>query len=409
MTTATVMNSPATAVTREDDSRYYPYPPTGEQLDSVTTIIGATDGKPWLKDWAAGVSAAWAVRNLERLARVKVLEGEAAAIALAAGESERLRDIKKEAGVWVHDVQQALILWAASPGRSGANIPIPLLPPHLEDAMYDMGGGVSKPLRDVVDDMVRGFINFVAAFSPEFLATEMTVYHQPGGWAGTLDMIVVLRGYKISYGTGPKGADEIIASPGSVLVICIDTKTGKDPEGTWKEQMAPYRRALECRPAQIEDLQPMPATDCGAVLHLRPDYPDGYLLMLVSTRDDEAAWERFTRAASIYRERQTVKAKPGPSIRALNPDGSMPGVRLCDMAGEGYGRALVPLRKTLGADAELSEIARFTAAEILAFKGVGPKLITAIREMLRDYGLSLKGEQLAPVLQAVRDSAGEAA
>ena len=79
------------------------------------------------------------------------------------------------------------------------------------------------------------------------------------------------------------------------------------------------------------------------MLHLRPEYPDGYLLMLVAGADDEAAWQRFQRAASIYRERQQVKGKPGKSVRPLRADGTMPGPRLCDLAGEGYGRALAPL------------------------------------------------------------------
>lgn len=384
------------SVTPEDDpreSRFYTYPPTGELLDRVSTIISGTDSKPWLKDWAAGSAAGWAVDNMALLQQVLREEGRDAAVKLAAGESERLRDIKKLAGTYVHDVQEALILWAASPGRTGTGIAIPLLPEHLENAMYDLGGGRSEPVRDVVDHMVTGFTNWVSAMSPEFLATEMTIYNQPLGYGGTLDMIVILTGYAISRGTGPKGADEIVASPGSTLVICIDTKTGKDPEGTWKEQLAPYRRAKQCQPSKTDGLYPMPPTDCGAVLHLRPDYPDGWMLMLVSSSEDEAAWDRFTKAASIYRERQTVKAKPGTSIRALRPDGTMPGYRLCDLAGEGYGRALAPLRKALGADAELTQVARFSATEILAVKGIGPKLIDVIREMLADHHLALKGEE----------------
>ena len=386
--TATVTE---TSVTNADGSRYYEYPGTGEQLDSVTTIISGTNAKPWLKTWAASVSSAWAVDNLEYLSRVLKAEGRDAAVRLARDEAERLRSLKADAGVYVHDVQQALILWAASPGRTGTDIAIPLLPEHLEGADYDMGSGKSRPLAEVVDDMVDGFLGFVSHFNPEFLATEMAVYHQPYGWAGTLDAIIVLRGYAISRGTGPKGADEIVACPGAVLVICVDTKTGKDPEGTWKEQLAPYRRALECL-LPLGELHPMPHTDCGAVLHLRPDYPDGYCLMLVSAGEDEAAWKRFCKATAIYRERQQVKDKPGPAIRPLRADGTMPGPRLADLNGEGYGRALAPLRKALGAATELEDLARFTAAEILAVKGVGPKLIDAIREMLADHGLHLAGE-----------------
>jgi hypothetical protein len=381
------MSNPATVTTREGDSRFYPYPPTDEQLDSVTTVISGTDNKPWVKKWYGSSATAWCVDNMTILAQTLKSDGRAAAIDLGKDEAERLRGIKRDAGTYVHDVQEALILWAASPGRSGADIAIPVLPEHLEDAWYD-----DEPLADVVDFMIDGFIAFVSQFNPRFAATEMTIYNQPLGYGGTLDMIVILTGYAISYGTGPRGEDEAVASPGSCLTVCVDTKTGRSPEGTWKEQLAAYRRATECKPTPIDGLRPMPATDCGAVLHLRPEYPDGWLLTLVSASEDEAAWGRFLKAVSIYRDRQKVKGKPGTSIRPLRADGTMPGPRLCDLASEGYGRALAPLRKALGAAAELEDIARFTEAELLAVKGIGPKLIETTRVMLADHGLSLADE-----------------
>jgi len=284
----------------------------------------------------------------------------------------------------VHDVQEALILWAASPGRTGSDIALPVLPDHLRDAWYD-----DEPLVDVVDWMVDGFLAFVTHFDPVIEATEMAVYNQPLGIAGTLDMIIVLTGYAIH----PDG-DRLIACRGSVVSVCVDTKTGRNPEGTWKEQLAAYRRMTECL-LPMGDLQPMPRTDAAAVLHLRPSYPDGYLLMMVAGPADDAAWERFEKAASIYRERQSVKGKPGKAIRPLRADGTMPGPRICDLASEGYGRALSPLGKALGAATELEDLARFTVADVLAVKGVGPKLIETIRLMLADHGLSLAGEAIA--------------
>jgi hypothetical protein len=393
------VSNPAAAVTDPDtQSRYYTHPRTGELLDRVTTIIDGTDEKRHLKTWYGKVSTAWAVDNMQLLARTLREEGRDAAIALGTREGERRRKLKADTGTHVHDVAEALILWAASPEGTGGQIPLPLLPEHLEGALYDLGDGVFEPLSDVVDYMVDGFIAFVTHFGPRFLAKEMPVYSLRLGYGGTLDMIIKLTGYAISYGTGSKGADEIVASPGSVLRICVDVKTGKDPKGTWKEQLAAYRRAEECAPS-LGDLRPMLPTDCGAVLHLRPDYPDGYLLMLVSASEDESAWGRFAKAASVYRERQKVKDRPGTAVRALRADGTMPGPRLCDLASEGYGRALAPLRKALGAATELEDLARFTEAEVLAVKGIGPKLIDVIKEMLDDHGLSLAGE--VPLLAEV--------
>jgi len=374
-------------VTREDDSRFYPYPPTGEQLDSVTTVISATDSKPWVKKWYGASAMAWAVDNMSVLAQALRSDGRQAAIDLGKDAAEELRGVKRDAGTYVHDVQEALILWAASPGRTGADIALPVLPEHLENAWYD-----DEPLVDVVDWMVDGFLAFVTDFSPVIEATEMAVYNQPLGIAGTLDAILTLTGYAVH----PDG-DRLIACPGGAVRLCVDTKTGRSPEGTWKEQLAAYRRMTECQPDPVSGLHPMPPTDAAAVLHLRPSYPDGYLLMMVAGPADEAAWERFSRAASVYRERQIVRDKPGASIRPLRPDGTMPGPRLCDLAGEGYGRALSPLARALGPGAELEVVASFTAAELLAVKGVGPKLIDATREMLAGQGLYLRGEEPAPL------------
>ena len=380
----------------EYDDRWYPYPPTGELLASVTTAISGTDAKPWKPGWYARTTAAYWADNLPLATATLRHLGRKAAIDLSKDEAERIRDQKADAGKHVHAVTEALSLWAASRDDEGAYITLPTLPKHLEGVLYDFGDGTEPPLlADVAAWMVDGFVNFVSAFGAamQIAYAEMPVYNVRLGVAGTLDLIIELTGYAISRGTGPGGEDEIVASPGSVLVICVDIKTGKALEGTWQEQIGAYRRMTECDPTRMGDLRPMPETDCGAVLHLRPDYPDGWLLVLVSSDADEAAWERFCAAAGVFLGRQKVKDRPGPSIRPLRADCTMPPPRLCDVAGMGYGRALAPLRKALGADAELSAVAEFTEKELLKAKiGVGPKLIITIREMLAAHRLHLAGE-----------------
>jgi hypothetical protein len=398
--------SPATAVkTGEYDDRWYPYPPTGADLASVTSVIGGTDAKPWKPGWYARTTAAYWTDNLPLAAATLKTLGRNAAIDLSKDEAERIRDQKADAGKHVHAVTEALSLWAAARDGEGANITLPTLPAHLEGVRYDFGDGAEEPplLADVVKWMVDGFINFVAAFggSMKIAAAEMTVYDVRLGVAGTLDLIIILTGYAISRGTGPGGEDEIVACPGSVLVICVDIKTGKALEGTWQEQIGAYRRMTECDPSRMGDLRPMPTTDAGAVLHLRPDYPDGWLLVLVSSAVDDAAYSRFCDATRVFLGRQKVKDRPGPSIRPLRADGTMPPPRLCDVAGMGYGRALAPLRKALGADAELTAVAEFDASDLLKVKGVGVKLIEVIRQMLADHHLALNGDDVRAALRAV--------
>jgi hypothetical protein len=378
-------DSPPVRGEHEDGSRFYPYPPTGEQLDSVTAIIDGTDHKPWLGDWVGRTRMAWAVDNLETVARVKVLKGRDEAVKLGKDEAEQVRAVAADAGSYVHKVLEALIIWAGWPDRSGARVPVPDLPDHLRNAMYHTGGGHYEPLTEVVDSMVTGFTNWVSDFAPQFEAAEMTVYNQPLGYAGTLDMIIILYGYAILNG-------RIIASPGSVLVLCVDTKTGRKCSGTWADQIAPYRRAAECL-LPLGDLRPMPPTDAGAVLHLRPEHPGGYLFYLVAGEKDQAGWERFLARVKVYREGRALKdGRPGPVIRPLRPDGTLPGPRLCDIADEGWNRAVAPLRRALGAGLELSDLARFTKTDVLTIRGVGKKLIGDISQMLAGHGLALASE-----------------
>ena len=310
----------------ETGSRTYTYPPTGEQLVSVTTVLGATEGKPYLAPWAARLAAEYTIDNLPTIA--ELLEGEDgrdAAVLLAKQQSERIRNVKRDTGVFVHDVVEALILWAASPEGTGTDIILPVLPEHLEGADYD-----DQPIGEVIDWMVDGFLNFVADFRPVFEAAEMAVYDQPLGVAGTLDMIVHLPGLAV----GRSGR----FIPGGGVTPCIDVKTGKNPDPTWREQIARYRRMRECL-LPMGDLAPMPATECGAVLHLRPEYGRGYRLMLIS-----GAGRRGSRAAVPARLAGVPgprggPAKPGKVVYPLRPDGTIPQPRLADLDGEGYGRA----------------------------------------------------------------------
>jgi hypothetical protein len=77
--------------------------------------------------------------------------------------------------------------------------------------------------------------------------------------------------------------------PGGGVRSCVDTKTGKHLDVTVPEQVGSYRRMREAL-MPLGEMLPMPATDCGAVLHLRHEYERGYRLMLISGADDAAAW-----------------------------------------------------------------------------------------------------------------------
>lgn len=375
------MSAPSTATTADDGSRFYTHPVTGEQLKSVTTVLSATEAKQHiLTPWSARLTAEYAVDNLALIAETIADQGRDAAVTLLKDQSRLLRERKRDAGSYVHDVQEALILWAASPDRTGSDIALPTLPEHLEGALYD-----DAPLEDVVDWMVTGFTTFVAQWDPVFEAAEMTVYNLLLKVAGTLDMIVRLHGVALT----PEG--RIVPAPGQVLTLCVDTKTGRYLDSTVQEQLAAYRRMREAL-MPMGEVVPMPATDGAAVLHLRPEHPDGYRLMPIAPGKDAHAWNRFRRAVELAEGRSQVGAKPGKVARPPREDGTIPAPRLADLDGEGYGRALSALAKTGCTD--LDEIASFTATDLLAVKGIGAKTVDTARRLLADHGLHLADEPL---------------
>ena len=380
-----------------NESDSYLYPPTGEQLTRVTTVLDATHGKQrYLVPWSSWITAECAVDNLAALEAV--LSGRASAVCsresgrqgavdLAKGRATEERDLKRDVGSHVHRMVEALVLWQASPEDRGADLALPDLPVHLAGQDYD-----DAPVEDVAEWMVDGFLNWVADFKPQFLAAEMTVFNYPLGVAGTLDKIVFLPGLAI----GPAGR----FIPGDGVTICGDVKTGKNPDVTWREQIAAYRHAPEADPSGFGDLVPMPATDAGAVLHLRPEHPRGYRFHLISGADDAHAWNLFRRDVEIFTGRKAYGPKPGKVCYPLRADGTVRQPLIADLDGEGYGRAISPLVKALGADADLDKLAAMDAGDCLAVKHVGGKILDVIRVMLADHGLHLRGE--APVeLKAV--------
>lgn len=360
-----------------NDSDTYIYPPTGEHLTRVTTVLDATHGKQrYLVPWSARLAAERCVDDIETILKILQTEGRQAAVDYAKTGAQEDRDLKRDVGSYVHKVVEALVLWQASPEGAGADLALPLLPEHLADQDYD-----DEPVEDVADWMISGFLNFVADFNPRFRAAEMTVFNYPLGVAGTLDMIVTLPGLAL----GPAGR----FVPGGGVTPCIDVKTGKNPDVTWREQIAAYRHAPECL-MPMGEILPMPATDAGAVLHLRPEHPRGYRITLISGADDAKAWNIFRRDVEIFTGRKATNAKPGKVCYPLRPDGTIQQPNIADLDGEGYGRAISPLVKAGITD--LEQLAAMDAGDCLAVKGVGGKVLDVIRVMLADHGLHLRGE-----------------
>jgi hypothetical protein len=376
-------------------SRTYLYPPTGEQFTSVTTIISGTEDKSHvLMPWSSRITATVAVDNLDTLIEMlrRGAEGRTEAIKWLCSETAKLRSVKADAGSFIHDLVEKLSLWAASPDGHGDEIMLPVLPDELRLAQYD-----GDPLPDVVDMMTTGWMEFVSRWNPEILATEMTVFHPGLKVGGTLDAIFLLRNCAIENG-------RLVRRVGHDLVLLVDLKTGKHLGAGVYEQLAAYCHFPEALVGgyMVNLADELPPIGGAAVLHCRHDmYDDGYALRLIEPVHHVAAWNRFRRAEDLYHGRKPYDGRlAGRVVWLPRPDGTPEPARLCDLVLEGHRRAGNALIKAGLRTVE--DVARFSAEDFLAVKGIGPKTVEAIRVLLASEGLHLTGEApTTPTLEEV--------
>jgi hypothetical protein len=261
-----------------------------ERFWSVTTILKGGIPSPALTYWAAKAVAEYATANHRQIAAMlgsvrlrRAADGTLsvvsdpdavdAAIEWLKGSPWRERDRKADRGTAVHARIEAHIL-----GR-------PLTP-----------AGELTAFAEAFDD-------FVADFSPEFEAAEMTVYNRTEKYAGTLDFICTI----------PK--------LGRVLG---DTKTSTGVYPETAQQLAAYRYA-EFIGLPDGSEAPMPQVDGCVVLHLHPDAPDrdGRLYSLLPVIADEDVFKAFKYTREQFRWQEELskgvigEPLPVPGARAI--------------------------------------------------------------------------------------------
>ena len=351
------------AIAEDDgDARYYPDPndPT-VRYQSVTWVLGATQRKPYLEKWHGTTAAKFAVRNWAMLGEILASAGERAAVDWVMTEAERIRSVKSEAGVWQHDVLESLLLDRSIPD-----------PPAWLVGM-EMDG---EPLtQHRLDRWADGLTAFLSDFRPDVLMAEATLYNPAEGIAGTADCGAVLPHY------GP---------------TLIDLKSGATVDRTTPLQLEAYRR-MTAVGLPFGEMAAMPAFARTAVLHLRPTYQRGYKLLPMPCGGRQ--WSAFLDAK---RQLRTLESHPAVGRRADYPP-----------TWDEQGRLVAPPVTPMVEDIEypgfprsvlakagmewLTDLAEFTAAELLEVKGVGAKRVDAIRGALAAHELALAGEQLGEV------------
>lgn len=344
------------------DGRWYSHPLGDGQYESVTSILSATRSKPWLQAWAAKKAAALLLADLPGITAMHETQGYAATLSYLKGAATRDREVKADIGSHVHDIIEALIL----------DGDLPPLPDHLAGLVLDDYGDEGDEAIEITPEwaatIADGFLAFVDDFDVEFEMAEATVAHPEHRYAGTLDIITILKALRTAHAR-----------------YLIDSKTGKVVDPDANEQLSAYRRAREVW-IDLGNVERMPATHGAAVLHLRTTYARGYKLLQQPA--DTAAFHRFlARRAVLAGFAEQPKPKGRPLYPAL-PDGTQPAPMIEDIDEDGgFNRVRRPL---IAAGVErLDDLVVYTAADLLAVKGIGVKSLDAIRAVLADRGMTL--------------------
>lgn len=321
----------------DGDYRWYEHPATGERYESVTAIISAANSKPWLSPWAAKLAAIFAVEQHDFIGTSITSAGREPTVALIAAAAKKKRELAADIGSYQHAVIEALILRGE----------LPSIPDHLVDAEVD-GERVD------LDEITMGFLNFVQDHDPKFHLAEATVSNELHRYAGTLDIVLELRGLGVGL---------------------VDVKSGKVLDNLMGAQLAAYRRADSVWLDKFGNTAPMVPVDFAAVLHLRRDYARGYKLLEVPAGGDQFDW--FAQMARQYHTGQRLGSKL--ARKALYPaldDGTQPLPLIEDTDLRCRGALIAAGILTV------DQLIDTAPANMAAIKGVGPKALEDITALL---------------------------
>lgn len=193
------MTSPALAFNKRGMGRHYKHPVTGDELPSVTNIIGVLD-KPAIPRWAAKMVAvnAWKMRHsLDEM-------GEDEAVDVLKGSPWRKSGRAADRGTSVHDYLEAR--------AEGRDLPV------LSGEALTYKAGADR---------------FLEQYRPEFVRTEFTVFGD--GYAGTADFLariggrLVIGDYKTSKALYPEIALQLAAIRYAHTIVGPDGTTEDVP------------------------------------------------------------------------------------------------------------------------------------------------------------------------------------
>jgi hypothetical protein len=233
------------------------YPPAEPlTLPGVTNAVNVL-GKWGLIGWSAKVASTYAAENLELFTKLVKDLGPTGAADAVTRRSEAIRDDAARIGSEVHQLCSDILTgrpFEASPQHA----------PYLEH-----------------------FRRFLAEWRWQAYGSELMVYSERHGYAGTLDALGTFQD-RPSFG-------QLEVKPGAWTLL--DIKTSRHLYTETALQLAAYGRAewIGWPGSTVREAIPAPP-DQSVVLHLRPD---GYKLVPYVVGEPE--WRAFRAALELYR------------------------------------------------------------------------------------------------------------
>lgn len=233
------------AMTSNDSwgGRVYTHPITGEEFRSVTTILGAAN-KPQLNNWIIKQISTYAVENLELLSKMDPTQAIELVKASRYATSKEAADI----GTAAHDIIENLAV--------GNSV---IVPPE--------GAYVSKMWTELNEE-----------FEIQTLYAEATLINRTVGYAGSADLMVLIR----RRGVDPRTGQEY---PWKRAIV--DAKSGKSIYDSVALQLVAYAKSEQILLPSGEEISMPPIQETYA-LHVRPRS-----WALIPMRYDRQTWEAF--------------------------------------------------------------------------------------------------------------------
>lgn len=243
------MTNPTLAKTAPSGSRLYAHPVTGQEVPSVTTILGVLD-KPALPRWAALEVATYAIENRESWQGLPARD----ALELLKKAPWAKSKSAADAGTDAHAYCEDLLL-----GRA-ADAP-------TDTTFAPLYGEAITNVRNLITELRTNHTFTV-------VAVEATAWNTTHGYAGTFDGLHLIDG----------------------KLTLVDLKTSKDVYPDYALQLAAYRYATHILLPDGTEI-PMPQIDRCEIWHA----PKEGTHKRVEVRADVDEFAAFTAALDIWK------------------------------------------------------------------------------------------------------------